>query len=224
MNKNQFNSSLSRTSTHMQTVSSRVSFDADLQHSDDWERAKWGRTSSITEIEGPTEPSGDGITLPFSREDRGKEEIRDALIDISSFQHPEKERIYRHAKEFYTEEYRELNSADAVDIIQILKYAEENEHEDWLGPLEEQIETFFDSIEENPLYLSQADEAEVEDLGAGEIRELVQEREQSMREATEAVYGPSEENPNNRVINNAQKSYLWVLLKSSDEVNNLLPE
>lgn len=221
MDRNQFDSSLSWTNTRMQAMSSRASLDADLSRGNDWGRDRWIDSPDFIEPEEPLESPEDGIELPFPPEDRGKENIRNALSDISSFQNAEKERIYRHAKEFYTNEYEEPHSFEIVDICQILHYAEENGHEDWLAPLKQQIRTFFDGVEESSLFLRIPDEEDTEDLDINEIRELMQKRYRSMREATEEVYGSPDEEPNNRVINEAQKSYLWVLLESSSKFNNL---
>jgi hypothetical protein len=221
MNRDQFDSSLLQTNTRMQATSSRASLDIDISRRKDWGRDRWIDSPDFIEPEESLENPEDGIELPFPPGDRGKGNIRDALSDISSFQNAEKERIYRHAKEFYTGEYEGPHSFGIIDICQILHYAEENGHEDWLTPLKEQIRTFFDGIEENSLFLRIPDEDDTEDLDIEEIRETMQNRYRSMREATEEVYGSPDEEPNSRVINEAQKSYLWVLLESSDEFSNL---
>ena len=221
MTRNQFRSPLSHTATRIQAASSRASLDADLRHTDDWGRKRWTSSPDFPEVDESVEQTGESIKLPFSPIERGREEIRGALTEISTFQNPEKERIYRHAKEFYVEECETPSSFDVIDICQTLQYASENGHEDWLDPLRGQIKTFFDGVEESSLFLRQTDETEGGELDIIDIREIMQERYQSMREATEKVYGSPDEEPNNRIINEAQKSYLWALLRSSNDFNNL---
>lgn len=216
----------------VQTKSAWAVFGSEFPQRDSWEENIWepsiysvasaaeGVSESVNRLK---EQEQKEIELPFHPEDRGKEDIRDALTCISTFENPEKDRIYRHAKQFYTEESQDLDTSDVIDVAQIAKYAEGQGHDDWLEPLCDQLEDFFDGIEESPLFLRQGNNTK-EDLTIQEIREAVESRQESLQKATEEVYGSPDEEPNSRVISEAQKSYLWLLLSNSEEFKHLLPQ
>lgn len=230
MNKNHFERSLSRADSLMHEKSSRANI-KDLHQRTNWGRNRGAPNSEIdnewygsSEFDKPGETLEvleDAIELPFDPEDKNRKDIRDALTDVSSFQTPTQERIYRHAKEFYTKEDIEINTLDVVDICQILQYAQENEHDDWIKPLDEKVENFFEGVEDSPIFLRQGDDTGIEELSLEKIREYLENRHQSLREATKEVYGPPDEEPHKKLIEEAQKSYLWILLSNTEDFNNL---
>jgi len=227
MDRNHYGNPFGRTTTQaarMQTASSRVSFDAERRNTNLEQNTGWATGPDFDEPGEPTEQSEQTIELPFSPDDREKEDIHDALTDISSFQVAEKERIYRHAKDLYLNEVGELDSRDIIDVCQVLEFAKQNDHDDWEQPLEDTIQSFFEGIEESPVFVRPGSDENEQDMGASEIREAFMERQQRMRDSIAEVYGSPDEERNSDLISESQKSYLWILLQSSDQFNNLLPE
>ncbi len=205
----------------MHTVSARVSADAARHRSLDSLRSQWPNSHKFPKSADRVEQPEQTIALPFDPEERGRSEINDALRNISSFQNAEKERIYRHAKQFYTSEIEKIAPEDVVDICQIIQFSQKNNHKDWIEPLESEITSFFSDIEENSVFLRQADQTELDDIGIDEIRDALEQRRDSMNKATEAVYGSPDEEPNKSVIDGTQKAYLWMLLQNSNDFSNL---
>lgn len=207
----------------MQSVTARASLSSRQEPAEQDSVVQWGFEQVFHQSEESTETSEEIIDIPLGPENRSRDTIRETFNNISTYSPPEVERIYRQAKDFYVEDAEKIRDLDVVDLAQTVEFAHDKNQDGWIEPLSNRIEEYFEGLEENPMFLRQDLRAGEEGMGLDEIRAAVEERRQSLREATEEVYGSPDEEPNNSLIEEAQQVYLWGLLNKRG-ISNLLPQ
>lgn len=207
----------------MHSLATRANISSRQEPAEQGSVAQWEVGQDFQQPEKSTEGSDEVIDIPLGPGNRSRDTIRETFNDIATYSPPEVERIFRQAKEFYLEDVEEIRDLDVVNLAQIVEFAHEKNQNEWIEPISDRIEDYFEGLEENPMFLRQNEGAGEEILEFDEIREEVEEYRQSLRAATEEVYGSADEEPNRSLIEEAQQVYLWSLLNNR-EISNLLPQ